>query len=164
MIGVFDGVGVLVGVADGVSVGSGGFVAVGVFVGTGVSVAVAVIVGEAGGVAVAVPVVVAVGVVVDVDVPVGVGVIVPVAVCEGVGVTEGVTPGAIVAVLNWVGVAGKVGVAPPGVSVAKTGKVGIMVNVAGTPCTVDSSVGVMACSGKDGIGPGATVYAIMPRQ
>jgi hypothetical protein len=62
-------------------------------------------------------------------------------------------------------VAGKVGVGPPGVRVARTGKVGLMVKVAGTPSTVDKRVGVSAStSGNVGCASGATVYAIRPRQ
>ena len=160
--------GVLVGVCEGVAVvvdvfvGSGVFVIVGVSVGAVVAVAVAV--GELFGVAVRVAVPVAVGVVVIVAVSVGVAVWVPVAVGDGVGVMEGVTPGANVDGWNWVGVAGKVGVAAPGVSVVKIGKVGITVKVTGTPATVDKRVGVTTTSGRVGTAPGATVYAIIPRQ
>jgi len=65
-----------------------------------------------------------------------------------------------------VGVAGRVAVAAPGVSVKNTGNVGIIVKVAGTPSTVDSRVGVTMASGKVGTlsGPGAIEYAITPRQ
>ena len=83
--------------------------------------------------------------------PVGV----PVVVWEGVGVIEGVTPGAIVGVRNWVGVAGRVAVAAPGVSVKKTGNVGITVKVAGTPWTVDNRVGVTMTSGSGGTSSGS---------
>jgi hypothetical protein len=102
-------------------------------------------------VSVAVPVTVTVGVAVWVGVPVGVDVVV----WEGVGVIEGVTPGAIVGVRNWVGVARKVAVAAPGVSVKKTENVGMIVKVAGTPSTVDSRVGVTITSGSGGTSSGS---------